>query len=223
MPKHYIDLTGKRFGRLVAVSRFKIPGKPYASWRCVCDCGKKTATRTGYLTTGITRSCGCLVIDTSRANWNKVRTHGWSKTPTYKIWIGMRRRCEAPNDPDYKHYGARGILVCESWHKFEVFLADMGPKPQGKSIERINNNGPYAPENCIWADQTRQQNNKRSNVWLTTGGRCLTISQWSRLLRIKHSTIRERLRRGYSVERALSPTNFRNHRIVSPLTPPRAE
>jgi hypothetical protein len=133
----------------------------------------------------------------------KNTVHGKSYDRVHKIWDGMLQRCTNPKQKGFHRYGGRGITVCDRWRSFENFLADMGEPPQGTSLDRINNDGNYEPSNCRWATAEEQANNRRNNRILTMDGRSLTVSQWSRLLKIGEGGIRHRLRSGMSDAQAL--------------------
>ena len=194
-------LIGERFGKLTIVDI--VDGQ---TRKCKCDCGKFTTVRRCNLRSGNTTSCGCV-----RAEVEKVAglTHGATKrgkwTPEYTAWHGMLQRCSNPNNPRWASYGGRGIKVCARWREsFKNFLIDMGERPQGTSLDRIDNDGNYEPENCRWANQKRQQNNKRSNRLLTFRGETLSVAEWAKRLKIPYFTLHSRLRNGMSAERALS-------------------
>jgi len=141
-----------------------------------------------------------------REAWIEARTtHGGRKTPAYSIWSDMKRRCLAPSHSSFKHYGGRGIAVCERWDSFENFLADMGQPPPGMSIDRIDVNGNYEPSNCRWATAETQRNNRRCSHFVESAGKLQTIAQWSRDTGIPERRIADRLRNGFSAEDALSP------------------
>ena len=123
------------------------------------------------------------------------KEHGFYGTPTYTSWYQMKSRCKYPSNRSYKWYGARGIKYCERWEKFENFLEDMGTRPDGCSLDRIDANGDYCPENCRWVDKLTQQNNKRNNHWLTIGGQTHTVAEWGRISGISNSLIWDRMRR----------------------------
>lgn len=160
--KHDLNLTGKRFGRLVAIRPLpKQPNRPYR-WRCQCDCGKLISVRGDCLRYGFTKSCGCLRVDNGVERGHASLKHGDSHAPEYRAWANMKDRCHNPDSASFKHYGARGITVCESWLKYENFLVDMGRKPSADhSLGRIDNDKGYSPSNCRWETQEEQANNKR--------------------------------------------------------------
>lgn len=126
------------------------------------------------------------------------------KLPEYGIWRAMHRRCYNSNTRDFKNYGAKGITVCERWNVFEVFLSDMGRRPAGMTIERINNSLGYHPENCRWATFKEQQSNRSDNRRLIHKGESLTLAEWARRVGLKRTTLRNRLKLGWSVEKSLT-------------------
>lgn len=195
MPK-IIDLTGQRFGLLTVVERDRLPSG-VAAWKCKCDCGGERLVRGGHLTEGAIKSCGCVksVGNTS---------HGEYRSPEWVCWMNMVQRCTNPNNPAYDRYGGTGIEVCERWMKFENFLADMGKRPNGMSIDRRDNNKGYELSNCRWATDTTQARNRKVTVELELNGRKQSLMEWADELGMKASVIHTRLWRGWSVEKALT-------------------
>ena len=204
-------LSGDRFGRLTAIRRdesaqdaLKASGKrPRVMWLCICDCGNEHTVESSCLTTGKTKSCGCLQKE---ARGSGSITHGMTGTKEYMTWKAINNRCTNKNLKFYKNYGGRGIKVCDRWGSFENFYADMGDSPTpSHSIERIDVNGNYEPINCKWATQIEQANNKNRNKYIEHDGLRLTYSQWGRKIGMKPHTIRRRIEYGYSPKDALNP------------------
>jgi len=150
------DISGERFGRLVAIEPTHIGGRRL--WRCACDCGGESLVDVGKLRIGNTKSCGCHKASVLGISTTK---HGMHGTRTYRIWKAMRSRCNNPNVTQYKDWGGRGITVCERWGRFENFLADMGEAPPDRSLDRIDVDGNYEPSNCRWATRLEQAHNTR--------------------------------------------------------------
>jgi hypothetical protein len=189
---------GTRFGRLVITSR---QGTRIS---CQCDCGKAIIVSLTNLCNGHNRSCGCLRVETTTARSTKhgdARRH--KKTITYQTWCGMWKRCTNPQSEDWPNYGGRGITVCERWQTFEYFLADMGEKPRGLSIERDDVNGSYCQSNCRWATRKEQNRNTRKTRWLSDGARTQSLAAWAEELGLSHTSILYRLRRGWPMARVL--------------------
>lgn len=199
------DLTGRRFGKLTVIgSHESRNGKTF--WPCRCDCGNSTTVVASNLKRGNTLSCGCLQRNITIA---RNTTHGLvagGKPPEYIVWVNFRNRCEDPRDKQYPSYGGRGITVDARWQSYEAFYADMGPRPSADhQIDRIDNDGPYAPGNCRWATRTENCSNRRDNVFVEWHGESLTVPEWARRVGIKKHTIHQRLNKlGWDVERALT-------------------
>ena len=194
------DLTGERFGRLLVLQRDGANKHGQVKWWCECDCGVRKHVLGTLLTKGETKSCGCLHREVTS---NVSKTHGMSKTPIWSIHRSMMDRCHLPTSQAYDRYGGRGIQVCERWQKFEDFYADMGDKPDGMSLERIDNDGDYCPENVRWASTKEQANNRRNSRWIEFNGQRKTLAQWAEEYGVKLGTLWSRLKLGIPMEEAL--------------------
>ena len=201
---HYKDLTGKKFNMLT-VQSFAYIKESHAYWNCICDCGKTSVVCGSRLISNRTRSCGCLGPGLSRTR--NATQNGASKTRLYRLLYGMRDRCYNKNGKDYKNYGGRGIRICDEWlqnpNTFIQWANDNGYK-NGLSIDRINVNGNYEPNNCRWVSAKTQANNRRSNLIITFEGKTMSAAEWCELKGWNRHVIPERLRKGWSLERAMT-------------------
>lgn len=186
------DLVGQRFGRLVVQEFVGRDSQKKLTWSCLCDCGTIKIVRGSSLKDGNTKSCGCLrkELITIHDQANK-----GAKTKEYSAWISMIQRCNNPKNPDYVHYGGRGIKVCDRWLKFENFYEDMGKRPECMTLERKDNDGGYEPGNCRWATREEQNNNTRRNRYKEHEGERRTITQWARHIGISKQALSYRLSR----------------------------
>lgn len=191
-----LNLIGIKFTKLTVVSLNIIRTKnKQARWDCICDCGNKITVAGNNLMTGHTQSCGCFKIERIKI---VNTTHGHKPqhfpTATYTSWVNMKDRCFNNNNNNYHNYGGRGITVCDRWlESFENFLEDMGSKPKGTSIDRIDNNSHYCKENCRWATAKEQANNKRTNRYFLFYGNKYSLAQLCTKLNLKEKTVSARL------------------------------
>lgn len=208
------DLTGRIFGRWHVLKR--VSNKRYGSttrtaWLCQCECGTQREVLANALLREKSLSCGCYKEELSHV----ARTHGDARrsgrTPEFQAWTNMRSRCLNPNTPKWKNHGGRGITICPQWDSYEQFLTDMGRRPTVKhSLDRIDNDGPYSPENCRWATDAEQTQNMRKNRYITFQGRTQILALWAREYNIHPSAFHARFSLGWPMERIIStPVRFR--------------
>jgi len=180
---------------------------------CRCDCGTERVVLLMSLRKGASTCCGCIGNQKIGA---RRRTHGqcadYRRTKTYDVWNNMMARCYNPKGSGYENYGGRGIKVCERWRDFKNFYADMGERPAGKSLDRIDNDGHYAPENCAWRSAAEQIRNRRTTVRLTWQGETLTVPEWAERLGVTYKFLEHRREMGWSVERIFSQPKGRRIR-----------
>lgn len=221
-----LDLRDKRFGRLLCLSQVILEGKERQSaWLCRCDCGVEKVVPAKNLLGGDCRSCGCFHRDSAAERSSRLKkTHGMSGTVEFTILSSIKQRCCNPKDAAYKNYGGRGITVCDRWLDKKKgllnFVEDMGKRPSPlHSIDRINNDGPYSPENCRWATRQQQARNRKSSRFLTCNGVTKLMCEWVDETGLSHALIRHRLRNGWTVEEALLTPKNKNkipHRYRHP-------
>jgi hypothetical protein len=203
---NYKDITGNRYGRLVVKGRAGVNKSGSITWLCKCDCGKELITSGKSLRRGETRSCGCARNEKIAAVGKRNATHGGKRTKLYAHWSAMKARCNNPANNRYELYGGRGITVCNEWaNSFEAFRdwALANGYKENLTLDRKDTDGPYSPDNCRWATQKEQQNNRRDNRIITYNGISMNLQQWADKRGISRKTIQTRLSRGWSVARAL--------------------
>jgi len=194
------NIVGQRFGRLTVLEQ--LGGKP-SFCRCLCDCGNETTVQTGNIKSGGSSSCGCLRREVTGS---LRRTHAASGSRTYRIWSAMKTRATNPNIKHARFYSERGIKCCQRWlDSYEAFLADMGEASKGMSIERIDTNGDYCPENCKWATVDEQMRNRRDNVWVTYKGERMVLADAERVAGLPPNCVRSRIRNGWPEDHWFDP------------------
>ena len=201
MGRNVIDLTGKRFGKLIAIS-FDHMKRTRSYWRCKCDCGNYRIVAIDHLKHGDITDCGCERRHIAR--WKK---HGMSESRIYTIWSLMKRRCINPLSKEFPFYGGRDIAICKEWLDFANFLewANNNGYSDELTIDRIDNDGDYCPENCRWVTRKEQSYNKRNNRFITFNGETKTITQWASDNGLTYNLVKNRIDKlGWPFEKAIS-------------------
>lgn len=197
-----IDLRGQVFGRLTVCGRVGSDERGLTTWLCRCSCGVDKVITGSALRQGRCVSCGCLRLERLRAGQPK---HGMTNSPTWSVWRDMRKRCRNPKAQNYKHYGGRGITVCDRWQEFSAFIEDMGERPEGMTLERQDVNGNYEPGNCIWIPAKEQPNNTRRSIMVEIDGQAVCLKVARAMRGLPYNLVRDRVRTlGWSIERAMS-------------------
>ncbi len=209
-----VDLTGRRFGRLIVIRRVNNGKSKNRRWLCLCDCGNEKIIYGSSLPSGRTKSCGCLQKELVRKRFTK-HGHSKNKLRTYNIWKSMNQRCVNPRNKEYHNYGGRGIRVCQRWKQsFAHFLEDIGDPPTDRhQIDRIDNDQGYCQNNCRWVTPKQQQRHRRNNHLITHGGRTQILVEWAEETGLKRGTIAARLKKGWSAESALTIPVKRNRKL----------
>lgn len=217
-----IDMTGQDFGRLHVVEYAgTVSGR--ATWRCRCSCGNEIVVTGKRLRSGNTKSCGCYNLDVATNRIVALNTvHGGSHSRLFRIWSGMKTRCYNKHATNYKDYGGRGITMCSEWAAnfapFRLWALENG-YADNLSIDRIDNNRGYSPDNCRWASAKQQNNNRRSNTKVEYNGEIHSVSEWAEIIGIASDTLLHRLNCGrFSIEQALTLPKMRR-RIKKGATP----
>lgn len=226
------DITGVRFTRLVALHITRKTEHSGNMWLCRCDCGTVKEVVYGKLLSSNTKSCGCLKKKISlESGLALVEMHRLEReerkrldplTPeqrrtTYNTWRGMKERCHNPNNNHWHIYGTKGITVCEKWQQFSGFLEDMGPRPKGMSLDRIDGNGNYEPGNCRWATPSQQSRNTERNIWLEWQGRRQTFKDWATELGLYERGLAYRIER-WGLEKAMTTPKIKSGEHIRVLT-----
>jgi hypothetical protein len=198
MTRNRSNLVGQTFGLLRVVSATGASRDGRILWDCVCRCGRQKAVATSHLRRGHVKSCGCL-----RTECQTNRKHGYHGTPTYVSWQGMKQRCRGQGK-DGASYVAKGITYCHEWESFDRFLADMGERPEGKTLDRIDNSSGYSKSNCRWATPREQNQNRDSTrIFEWNGGRYAMVAL-AEICGVPAQTFARRLERGWSLDKAMS-------------------
>lgn len=219
---HLIDMRGKKYNRLTAVEYVGSSPNNGALWRFECDCGNKNFITSGSaVRRGTTKSCGCLNQEKRKSR----KKHGMIGTPIYNCWIHMHQRCQNPDCEEYVNYGGRGISICSEWYDFQNFYewAKSSGYSSDLTIDRIDNNGNYEPDNCRWTTMEVQENNKRNNHFIKYQGESMTISQCAKKAGVSRNALNYRLMKGMTADEAVAeikdkeanPEKYDRHRYVT--------
>ncbi len=208
--------VGEIWGRFTVLEVLRPPTKKAESpWLCRCECGvEKVIPKPSSIKSGSIVSCGCFRIERIRETMAKKKFVTPDLLRARTVWNHMHYRCSSPNYPSYHRYGGRGIRVCERWGEFANFLEDMGFPPKALSLDRVDNNGDYCPENCEWRTHTEQSRNRHTNRFVTYLGKTLTLTEWANKSGLSLPTLHMRLKRGWDLERALAPVAQPDVRVV---------
>lgn len=213
-----LDIAGRRFGRLIAIKpeKYKIGRKTI--WLCICDCGNETRASIDKLNSGEKKSCGCLKKSKAVENLKKIKkvhsTHNQSKTRLYNIYTHMKGRCNNQNNKKYSCYGARGIKVCKEWlESYEKFAAwaKLNGYSDGLTIERIDVNGDYSPQNCKWISMKDQCHNKQNTIRIDDNGELLSVKDFSNKYSIPEKTVFWRISHNWNIDRLKQPVRGKCH------------
>lgn len=214
MPKRK-SLIGKKFARLTVIGEgtpCKCSGRNFRRSVCKCECGNITDVLNSHLVQGSTKSCGCFRIEnTRRMKLKHGHSVGRKESPTYKCWSHMLARCNRTKAVNFKYYGGRGISVCDRWMIFENFLSDMGERPKGLQLDRIDNSKGYEPGNVRWATRIVQAQNKRNNRYFTVGGIHGCLAELCRIFGVPEPRTRYRLNHGWDINKAFTKLHCATH------------
>lgn len=192
------DLTGEKFGRLTVIGLSPRRSGRKSYWVCQCNCGNKVVVRSDILKAGTTQSCGCIKKEQDKINLTANRSHKESRTHLYNTWLGMKQRCYDKNTKTYKYYGERGIKVSDEWKNDYTNFAEWAREngySEDLTIERIDVNGDYSPDNCTWISFEEQMNNRRSSIMIEWNGQTKNLKQWSEELDLPYRTLNSRYNR----------------------------
>ena len=204
LPRKARRITGQKFGRLTAIKPSNLNGGHHISWLFLCDCGAKVEARGAHVWSGRTVSCGCYRTECARSAAKHGHARQGEISKTFVVWNSMLDRCRNKNNHAFARYGGRGISVCKRWGEFKNFLADMGERPSERSLDRIDNNGNYGPDNCRWATRKEQSRNKKNNRPMEMDGRTKLLCEWIEEYDANNKLVWSRLKMGWTLKEALT-------------------